>query len=195
MPFSLPELPFNPETLSPWASAETFFYHHGKHHAAYVNKLNAAIEGSDLMNQPLEEIIAKTRNNQPGIFNHAAQHFNHDVFWRSLSTELQKLSADFEAKLAYNFGSLTAFRDEFTQKAAGLFGSGWIWLVQLSDGKLAIHQYSNAETPAGTDVRGLLPLDVWEHAYYIDHRNDRGKFIDGFWEHINWRAVEERLTL
>ncbi len=194
MSFTLPELPFDPSAFEPWCSAETFSFHHGKHHQAYVNKLNAAIEDTELADKSLDEIIAVTRDHKPGIFNNAAQHFNHDLFWKALSPETQKPGAKMAELLERDFGSFDEFKKQFNEQAATLFGSGWIWLVQDSHGKLYIRQYGNAETPGGTDDHGILPLDVWEHSYYIDHRNDRGKFIDGFWHHINWNFIEDRLS-
>jgi len=194
MSFSLPELPFDPAALAPWCSAETFSFHHGKHHAAYVKKLNAAIEGGELANKSLEEIIAATRGHDPATFNNAAQHYNHDMFWQSLSPEAQEPGPKMAELIERDFGSLDAFKEEFGGKALVLFGSGWNWLAQTPNGNLEIRHYGNAETPGGTDDIGLLPLDVWEHSYYIDHRNDRGTFIEGFWGHVNWSAVEERLA-
>ncbi|MFH1047636.1 MAG: superoxide dismutase [Patescibacteria group bacterium] len=194
MPFSLPALPFDPAALAPWSSAETFSYHHGKHHAAYLNKLNAAIEGRDLAEKSLVEIIVATHGLEPGIFNNAAQSWNHEMFWQSLTADTQEPGQKLAELISRDFGSLEKFRAEYTQAAMTLFGSGWVWLIQTVDDRLAVRQYGNAETPAGTTDRGLLPLDVWEHSYYIDHRNDRAAFIEGFWQHVNWSLIEKRLA-
>jgi Fe-Mn family superoxide dismutase len=186
MPFTLPQLPFAPNALEPWTSAETFSYHHGKHHAAYVNKLNAAVAGSPLDGKSLEEIIVASRGTTPGVFNNAAQHWNHSFFWNCLAPKAGAPEGELAAAITRDLGGLDAFKKTFGEKALTLFGSGWAWLVKTADGKLEIGQYKDAETPVGTDKTPILTLDVWEHAYYIDHRNDRGKFIEGFWEHVNW---------
>ncbi|HCC22180.1 TPA: superoxide dismutase [Fe] [Candidatus Uhrbacteria bacterium] len=193
MPFVLPNLNFEPTALKPWLSAESFSYHHGKHHATYISKLNSAVSGTELEDQPLEELIKNSRGSDPTIFNNAAQHFNHDKFWLSLTPTEQTLEGRLRENIERDFGSFEMFKEKFSNLAGGLFGSGWVWLVQTQDGRLEVRQYQNAETPGGTDDRGLLPLDVWEHTYYIDHRNDRAGFIAGFWSHINWQVIAERL--
>lgn len=190
--FELPQLSFAPDALAPWTSEETFSYHHGKHHAGYVKKLNTALEGSDLADTSLEEIISVSRGTAPGVFNNAAQHFNHSFFWNCLTADATEPSLELRAQIEKDFSSLDAFREQFGQTAITLFGSGWAWLVKTSDGSLKIAQYKDADTPAGTDETPLLTLDVWEHAYYIDHRNDRGAFIEGFWKYVNWKFVNEQ---
>jgi len=190
--FELPQLPFAPSALAPWTSEETFSYHHGKHHAGYVKKLNTALEGSDLADKTLEEVIDLSRGHNPGLFNNAAQHFNHSFFWNCLTPEALEPSAKLSAQIEKDFGSLNAFREQFGQTALTLFGSGWAWLVKTSDGSLKIAQYKDADTPAGTNDTPLLTLDVWEHAYYIDHRNNRAAFIEGFWNRVNWQYVSEQ---
>lgn len=189
----LPELPFAQNALEPFLSAETFEYHHGKHHAGYVNKLNAAIDGSEFQDQSLEEIINNTRGVNQGLFNNAAQHFNHSFFWNCLSPDSQSPSESLVTKLSESFESVDAFKEAFSKQAATLFGSGWAWLVQHSDGTLAIEQYKDADTPFGTDKKPLLTLDVWEHAYYIDYKNARAEFIEKFWDYVNWAWVEEQM--
>lgn len=193
MTFELPRLPFDPASLAPWTSAETFSYHHGKHHAGYVMKLNAAIEGSGLDGKTLEEVIAATRGKTPAVFNSAAQHFNHSFFWKCLSADAGAPEGMLLEAITRDFGSLDAFKEEFGAKASSLFGSGWAWLVKGPDGTLSVGQYKDADTPVDSDSRPLLTLDVWEHAYYIDHRNDRGGFIKGFWEHVNWSHVAAQM--
>lgn len=192
MSFVLPELPFEKSALSPWTSAETFEYHHGKHHAGYVAKLNAAVEGTEWAEKELVEVINGNRSN-PAIFNNAAQHFNHSFFWTCLSADAQSPNDALTEMINRDFGSMDAFKQEFSDKALKLFGSGWAWLVKNGD-KLEIAQYKDADTPAGGEKTPLLTLDVWEHAYYIDHRNDRAKFIEGFWNHVNWEFVASQIA-
>jgi Fe-Mn family superoxide dismutase len=192
--FELPQLPFAPNALAPWTSEETFSYHHGKHHAGYVKKLNVALEGNDLADKSLEEVINTSRDNSPKIFNSAAQHFNHSFFWNCLSPESSEPSQELSAQIEADFGSIELFKEQFTAQAGSLFGSGWAWLVKTPDGTLKIAQYKDADTPAGTDDKPILTLDVWEHAYYIDHRNNRGGFIEGFWNHVNWQYVSEQFS-
>jgi len=177
-----------------FCTAEGFDYHHGKHHAAYVSKLNAAIEGTDYVGKELEEVI-KTSNIEKNmaVFNNSAQHFNHSFFWESLSPESQAIGGKTLTKIAENFESLENFKEKFTTAATSLFGSGWAWLVETTDGKLEILQTNNANTPITEGKNPLLTIDVWEHAYYIDFRNARPDFIAKFWNHVNWKMVEERL--
>ncbi|MBT4856576.1 superoxide dismutase [Candidatus Uhrbacteria bacterium] len=192
--FELPELPFSPDSLAPWTTEETFSYHYGKHHAGYVKKLNAAVEGTDLEGKSLIEVINSSRNNNAKAFNSAAQHFNHSFFWNCLSAEASEPSDELKAQIESDFGSLDSFKEQFGARATTLFGSGWAWLAKSADGKLSIQQHKDAGTPAGTDSTPLLTLDVWEHAYYIDHRNNRGGFIEGFWNHVNWQFVSEQFV-
>jgi Fe-Mn family superoxide dismutase len=187
--FTLPDLPFAKDALVPWTSAQTFDFHHGKHHAGYVQKLNAAVLGTEFEGRTLEEVIAGSRDKNQKVFNLAAQHFNHSYFWNCLSPESQSPSGELAAAIDRDFGSLEAFKNQFTDVAATHFGSGWAWLVQDAGGKLIVKDYHDAETPVGTELRPILTLDVWEHAYYLDHKNDRASFIKGFWEHVNWEFV------
>ena len=191
--FTLPELPFAPDALAPWTSEETFSFHHGKHHAGYVKKLNAAVEGTELEGKELGEVIAASRGSNAKVFNSAAQHFNHGFFWNCLTAEGSAPEGDLAAAIDASFGSFDAFKTQFSEKAATLFGSGWAWLVKNADGSLSIEQYKDADTPVDSDKTPLLTLDVWEHAYYIDHRNARAAFIEGFWNHVNWNFVAEQL--
>lgn len=191
--FELTSLPFEENALEGWTSAETLSFHHGKHHAGYVKKLNAAAEGTDYAEKSLEEVIVAARGADQGVFNNAAQIWNHTFFWNCLSGDAQSPEGSLLAAIDRDFGSLDAFKEEFGKKALTLFGSGWAWLVQNADGKLEIAQYKDAETPSGTDVTPILTLDVWEHAYYVDFRNNRGGFIEGFWSHTNWKFAGEQL--
>ncbi len=192
MAFQLPELPFAPDALAPHMSAETFEYHHGKHHAAYVANLNKLIDGTPLADKPLEAIIAEAEG---GVFNNAAQHFNHSFFWNCLSPDGGgKPTGDLLAALERDFGSFDAFVEKFSSTAATQFGSGWGWLVDR-DGKLEVMSTSNADLPLRHGAKPLLTIDVWEHAYYIDYRNARPKFIETFMkELVNWEFVARNLA-
>lgn len=192
--FTLPDLPFAPDALSGFTSADTFSYHHGKHHAGYVKKLNAAVEGTDYAELPLTEVIVSSRGGDLGVFNNAAQHFNHSFFWTCLSPEGGAPDGKLAEMIDRDFGSFDAFKEQFSEAAAKLFGSGWAWLVQIPDGTLAIKQFKDADTPEGTEDRPLLTLDVWEHAYYLDHQNNRAGFIESFWQYVNWTFVAEQIA-
>jgi Fe-Mn family superoxide dismutase len=185
MPFELPPLPFPKDALAPHMSAETFDYHHGKHHNAYVTNLNKLTEGKPEANKSLEELIKTTEG---GLFNNAAQVWNHTFFWNCLKKggggEPKGKLADAIKK---DFGSFDEFKKQFTEAATTQFGSGWAWLVKDKSGKLKVVKTANADTPVRTGESPLLTIDVWEHAYYIDHRNARPKFIETFLNHLaNW---------
>jgi len=191
MPHVLPELPFPKDSLAPHISAETFDYHHGKHHNAYVGKLNELIAGTEFESASLEDIIKRSKG---GIFNNAAQHFNHSFYWKCLSptgggAPTGALAAAIDAK----WGSLAAFQEEFAAKCATLFGSGWVFLVKSADGSLAITQEPNAGCPLTSGVTPLMTCDVWEHAYYIDQRNARPAYVKAFWNVVNWNFVASNL--
>ncbi len=190
--FELPELPFSKDALGDWASVETLDYHHGKHHAGYVKKLNGAVLGTEFEGQSLDEVISGSRDRTPKVFNLAAQHFNHGFFWNCLAGESDGPKRSILEMINRDFESLDEFKEEFRLAAVSHFGSGWIWLVSR-ERKLEVVDYHDADTPAGTAVTPLLTLDVWEHAYYIDHRNDRGSFIEGFWKHVNWDWVAKQM--
>jgi len=184
MAIELPPLPFDKNALEPHISAETLEFHYGKHHQAYVNNLNGMIEGTEFAGMALEEIIRKASG---GMFNNAAQVWNHTFYWKSLSPNGGgDPSGKLADALAKTFGSVDAFREQFSTAAAGNFGSGWTWLVQRPDGSLAIVNTSNAATPITGDDKPLLTIDVWEHAYYIDYRNARPKYVEAFWNLVNW---------
>jgi Fe-Mn family superoxide dismutase len=185
MSFELPALPYSRDALAPRISAETIDYHYGKHHQAYVNNLNGLIEGTDHAGKSLEEII---RSSEGGLFNNAAQVWNHTFYWHSLSPNGGgEPSGDLAEAINAAFGSFADFKDKFTASAGGNFGSGWTWLVKNADGSLEIVNTSNADTPI-TDptVTPLLTVDVWEHAYYVDYRNARPEYLKNFWELVNW---------
>jgi superoxide dismutase, Fe-Mn family len=184
MEHTLPPLPFAKNALAPNMSEETLEYHYGKHHQTYVTNLNKLIPGTEFENLSLEEIVKKASG---GVFNNSAQIWNHTFFWNSLSPKGGGAPAGALADaINAKYGSYDKFKEEFTKVATGTFGSGWTWLVKKADGSLDIVSTSNAATPLTTDSKPLLTLDVWEHAYYIDYRNARPKFIEAFWNIVNW---------
>jgi Fe-Mn family superoxide dismutase len=191
MSFQLPALPYAKDALAPYMSQETLEYHHGKHHAAYVNKLNAAIEGSEWADKSLEDII---RASDGGLFNNAAQAWNHTFFWNCLSPRGGgEPRGELANAIARSFGSYADFKTKFSEACAGQFGSGWGWLVKHDDG-VQIMTTANADTPLRHGKTALLTIDVWEHAYYIDYRNDRGKFIATILDNlVNWDFVASNL--
>jgi len=182
--FELPNLPYAKDALAPHISAETFDYHHGKHHQAYVTKLNALTEGKPEAGKSLEELIKTTSG---GLFNQAAQVWNHTFFWNSMKPAGGGApSGDLADAINRDFGSFDKFKEAFTAAAAGQFGSGWAWLVK-DGGKLAVTSTSNAGNPMTDGKTPILTLDVWEHAYYVDYRNARPKFIEAYLENlVNW---------
>ena len=191
MEHRLPPLPFAKDALEPVISAETLAYHYGKHHQAYVNNLNKLIVGTEFEDMPLEDIIRKSSG---GIFNNAAQVFNHTFYWHCLAPEA---GGEPTGKLAeaidQAFGSFESFKEKFSATAATTFGSGWAWLVKNDEGKLEIISTSNAGTPLTEGKKPLLTCDVWEHAYNIDYRNARPSYIEKFWELVNWDFVASNL--
>jgi Fe-Mn family superoxide dismutase len=191
MPFELPELPFAKNALVPHMSEETLEYHYGKHHAGYVKKLNAGVEGTEWAGKSLEEII---RGASGGLFNNAAQVWNHTFFWNCLSPKGGgEPSGALAEAINKSFGSYGDFKQKFSTACAGQFGSGWGWLVKSGDA-LEIMTTSNADTPLKHGKDALLTIDVWEHAYYIDYRNDRGKFIATIMDNlVNWDFVASKL--
>ena len=191
MVHTLPPLPYPRESLAPHISPETIDYHYGKHHQTYVDNLNKMVAGTEFETKNLEEIV---RQAQGPLFNNAAQVWNHSFYWRCLKPKGGgEPSGDLAAAIDRGFGGFAKFREQFTQAAVGLFGSGWAWLVRKRDGTLAIVQTSNAGSPLTTGDVPLLTCDVWEHAYYIDHRNARAKYVEGFWSLVNWEFVEKNL--
>ena len=193
MAIELPPLPYPQDALAPHISAETLEYHYGKHHKTYVDKLNAALPGSEFESKSLEDIV---KSSSGGVFNNAAQIWNHTFYWNCLSPNGggEATGAVAEAIKAA-FGSFAAFKEKFTESAIGNFGSGWTWLVKNSEGTVAIVNTSNAATPlTDASVKPLLTVDVWEHAYYIDYRNARPKYMDAFWALLNWDFVNQNFA-
>ena len=185
MAFELPNLPYPIDSLAPHISKETLEFHHGKHHATYVTNLNNLIKGSRFERAKLEEII---KNAEPGgLFNNAAQHFNHSFYWTSLKP---KGGGEPGGKLGeaikHSFADFDTFKKKFTDAAVGHFGSGWAWLVRDASGALAIETTHDADNPTVHDKVPLLTCDVWEHAYYIDYRNARARYLEAFWHIVNW---------
>ncbi|QFR49330.1 superoxide dismutase [Sulfurimonas lithotrophica] len=184
----LPKLPFADNALEPFISEETIQYHYYKHHATYVNKLNELIKGTKYDELSLSSII---RDSDGAVFNNAAQVFNHTFYWNSLTNESKTPSEKLLAKIEDDFGSLESLKEEFIKAGTTLFGSGWVWLVREAGGKLSLKQTQNADTPLSSNLVPLLVCDVWEHAYYIDYRNVRPKYLEEFWAYINWDFVSE----
>jgi Fe-Mn family superoxide dismutase len=192
MEHKLPELPYALDALAPHISKETLEFHYGKHHQTYVTNLNNLIKGTEFEQATLEEIIKKSSG---GIFNNAAQVWNHTFYWSSLSPNgggepTGALSAAINAK----WGSFEEFKKAFTQTSIGTFGSGWAWLVKNADGALDLVSTSNAATPLVGDKKPLLTCDVWEHAYYIDYRNSRPNYLEAFWKLVNWEFVSKNFS-
>lgn len=189
MTFELPNLPYAYDALVPHMSKETLEFHHGKHHKTYVDNLNKLVPGTEFENMDLETIIKKSSG---GIFNNAAQIWNHTFFWNGLSPKGGgEPTGDLAAAIVRDFGSFAAFKEKFSEASIKQFGSGWGWLVLNSDGKLEITSTSNAGTPLTEGKKPLLTCDVWEHAYYIDYRNKRPDFLATFWNLVNWNFVSE----
>ena len=191
MSFTLPDLPYPKNALEPHISAETLEYHYGKHHKTYVDKLNGMVEGTEDADKPLEDIIRKASG---GLFNNAAQVWNHTFYWNCMGPDgggeptgalADAINRDFE--------SFENFKEKFNAAATGNFASGWTWLVQHKDGSLALLNTDDAETALTSDATPLLTCDVWEHAYYIDYRNARPKYLDAFWQVVNWDFVAQNL--
>lgn len=193
MALELPELPYAYDALQPFMSAETLEFHHDKHHLAYVTNGNKLLEGSGLEDKSLEDIVTGSHGSNAGLFNNAAQHYNHVHFWKWMKPEGGKsgLSGALDAKITADLGGYDAFKADFIQAGMTQFGSGWCWLV-LKDGKLEIMKTPNGENPLVNGATPLLGCDVWEHSYYIDYRNARPKYLEAWVDSlINWDYVTE----
>ncbi|MDR1725101.1 MAG: superoxide dismutase [Bacteroidales bacterium] len=188
--FSLPALPYAQEALEPHISKQTLEFHYGKHHQTYVDNLNKLITGTEFEGKTLEEIIKKSSG---GIFNNAAQVFNHTFYWNCFCPGGSALSdAKLKNAIDRDFGSFAEFKEKFTAAAIALFGSGWTWLVKNTEGKLEIIQTSNAGNPITDNKIPILTCDVWEHAYYLDKQNRRAAYLESFWQIIDWENVSKR---
>ena len=187
MTHTLPPLPYEKNALEPVISAETIDFHYGKHHQAYVTNLNNLIPGTEFETMSLEDIIMKSSG---GVFNNAAQVWNHTFYWNCLSPNGGGAPTGALADaINAQFGSFDAFKEAFNKSAVTNFGSGWTWLVKNADGSLEIFNTSNAGTPMTSGKKALLTIDVWEHAYYIDYRNARPKYLETIWDKVNWEFV------
>jgi len=192
MAHTLPELPYAMTALEPHISSETLEYHYGKHHQTYVTNLNNLIKGTEFESQSLESIIKTAKG---GMFNNAAQIWNHTFYWNCLSPNGGgEPTGELLDTINSTFGSFDEFKAQFSQTAITTFGSGWGWLVKNSDGSLALASTSNAATPMTEGQTALLTCDVWEHAYYVDYRNARPQYVEAFWKLVNWDFVAQNFN-
>ncbi len=193
MAFELPDLPYAHDALGPFMSAETLEFHHDKHHQAYVTNGNNILAETDLKNETLENIVIKSHGNNAGLFNNAAQHYNHLHFWKMMTPGGSKVPSKLESKINEDLGGMDKFRADFINAGVTQFGSGWCWL-ELKDGKLNVSKTPNGENPLVNGATPLLGCDVWEHSYYIDYRNARPKYLEAWFDNlVNWEYVAELL--
>ena len=191
MPLALPKLPYALDALEPHLSRETLEFHYGKHHKKYIDTANELIAGTDLEGLTLDDMVQRATGK---AFNNIAQAWNHAFYWKCLTpAQQQQPPAELTQALKRAFGGVETFRDEFTKAAAELFGSGWAWLVMNDDGSLEVTTTKDGDTPITDGRLALLTCDVWEHAYYIDYRNDRAQYLQHFWPLVNWEFVAENL--
>ena len=186
----MPELPYKQEELAPKMSKETFEFHYGKHLQTYIDNLNKLIPGTPFESSSLEDMIMKADG---GIFNNAAQVWNHTFFFQLLTPNQPAVPKALADALARDFGSVEGFKEQFTKAALGLFGSGWVWLVVNKEGRLLIESESNAGNPLRKGLKPVMTIDVWEHAYYVDYRNRRAAFVEAFWDLVDWNKVSGNL--
>jgi Fe-Mn family superoxide dismutase len=200
LPFTLPELPYARDALVPVLSKETLDYHYGKHHNAYVVNLNKLTDGTEYASWSLQQILTRIKElpaeKQRGVFNNAAQIWNHTFYWESLAPVGQggEPSAKLEAAIASTFGGIDSLKEKLSAESLAHFGSGWGWLVANADGKLSITSTHDADSPVAHGLTPLLTFDVWEHAYYIDYRNGRGDYLKKIWDVVNWKSVSARFA-
>ena len=199
MKYELPKLPYSYDALEPYIDAKTMEIHHTKHHQAYVNNLNAALEKHpEIAEKPLEELLASLdkvpEDIRTAVRNHGGGHLNHSFFWKVMGPDVKKEpGVELASKITSAFGDIIKFKEEFTKAAGGVFGSGWAWLVIDENGKLSISTTPNQDSPISKGERPILGLDVWEHAYYLKYQNKRPDYITAFWNVVNLEAVEENL--
>ncbi len=194
MAFKLIDLPYEDTALSPAISAETLSFHYGKHHQTYLDKMNAAIDGTPHADAPLESIVAAARGSNQGLFNNSAQTWNHAFYWHSMAPAETAPSDDLKAKIEAAFGSVDELKAKLKERGAGHFASGWVWLAE-KDGSLSIEETHDGDTLADSDLNPLLTVDVWEHAYYLDHQNKRPAYLDAVVDNkLNWAFASENLA-
>ncbi len=196
MAHTLPELPYAKDALTPVISVETIEYHYGKHHQAYVNNLNGLIGGTKYEALSLEDTVKQSfgQMSEKPVFNNSAQVWNHTFYWNSLAPKAGGApTGAIAAAIDTSFGSFTDFKEKFSKAAAGQFGSGWAWVVKGADGALTIETTANADTPFASGKTCVLTIDVWEHAYYVDFRNARPKYIEEYWKLVNWDFANKNL--
>lgn len=192
MAFKLPELPYKKNALEPYISEKTIEFHYGKHHKTYVDKVNDLIQGTEFENSSLEEIIKKADG---GIFNNGAQVWNHSFYFNQFNPEgKHEPQGELNEAINNNFDSFDKFKEEFSQAAVTIFGSGWAWLVKDKNSNLKIVQASNAVNPLRDGLKPLLTCDVWEHAYYLDKQNARPKYVEDFWKIVDWEIISDRFA-
>jgi Fe-Mn family superoxide dismutase len=193
MPFQQPPLPYPMDALVPYLSEEQIRFHYGKHHAAYFKNLNALVEGKPEEQMTLREVVIRSTG---PVFNNAAQAWNHTFYWNCMAPKGGgEPAGELAQAIRRDFGSFEEFKKAFSDAAVKLFGSGWAWLATDKEGKLAIMALSNADTPLKHDKEPVLTIDVWEHAYYIDYRNERARFVEGFWNYVHWPFAAKRYSL
>ncbi len=194
MAFNLIDLPYPDTALAPAISAETLSFHYGKHHQAYIDKMNAAIDGTDHANAAMEDIVAAARGSNAGLFNNAAQSWNHAFYWHSMAAEETAPSDELKGKIEEAFGSIDELKAQLKARGAGHFASGWVWLAEKG-GQLSIEETHDGDTLADSDFNPLLTVDVWEHAYYLDHQNKRPAYLDAVVDSkLNWAFASENLV-
>jgi|TARA_Y100001001_G_scaffold6193_1_gene6172 Fe-Mn family superoxide dismutase len=194
MAFELIDLPYEDTALEPAVSAKTLSFHHGKHHKAYIDKTNAAIEGGDLANKSLEDVIAAARGSNAGLFNNSAQSWNHGFYWHSMAADETGASDELKSMIDDAFGSTDGLKEKLAERGAGHFASGWVWLA-VKGGKLSIEETHDGDTLADQgEFNPLLVIDLWEHAYYLDHQNARPAYLDAVNGKLNWKFASENLA-
>ena len=194
MAFELIDLPYEDTALEPAVSAKTLSFHHGKHHKAYIDKTNAAIEGGDLANKSLEDVIAAARGSNAGLFNNSAQSWNHGFYWHSMAADETGASDELKSMIDDAFGSTDGLKDKLAERGAGHFASGWVWLA-VKGGKLSIEETHDGDTLADQgEFNPLLVIDLWEQAYYLDHQNARPAYLDAVNGKLNWKFASENLA-
>ena len=195
--YKLPDLEYEYGDLEPYIDAQTMEIHHSKHHQAYVDKLNKALEGTEWAEKPIEEVL-KNLNSLPNdiksaVRNNGGGHYNHSLFWQCMTKDGAELSGDLATKIDQYFGDFDKFKDKFEESATTRFGSGWAWLIQNDEGELQIVSTPNQDSPIMDGIEPLLGLDVWEHAYYLKYQNRRPEYIENWWNVINWEFVASRV--